>query len=67
MVTVQYRCQPGFCDGLVSLIGQSLIDASANPSLSLTFKSGMILVVGQSGQGPEAWQYDSLVQPTLVV
>lgn len=58
--------QPGFCDGLVSLIGQPLISASANPSLSLTFQNGTILVVGQSGPGPEAWQYDSLDQPTVL-
>ena len=50
--------QPGFCDGLVSLIGQPLTATSTSPSLSLTFRSGVVLVVEQSGQGPEAWQFN---------
>jgi hypothetical protein len=58
--------QPGFCDGLVSLIGQPLTTASASPSLSLTFQNGAVLVVAQSGQGPEAWQYTSLGEPIVV-
>jgi hypothetical protein len=51
--------QLGFCDSLVSLIGQRVTSASASPSLSLTFQGGTVLVVAQSGQGPEAWQYNS--------
>jgi len=58
--------QHGFCDVLVSLIGQPLTSVSAAPSLALTFQNGTVLVVAQSGQGPEAWQYISLSEPTLV-
>lgn len=58
--------QPCFCDGLVSLIGQPLTSASANPSLSLTFQNGTVLIVAQSGQGPEAWQYNSPGEPIVV-
>ena len=59
--------QPGFCDKLVSLLGQHLISASAYPLLSLTFQNGTTLVVAQSGQGPEAWQYSSPGEPIVVV
>jgi len=58
--------QPGFCDGLVSLIGQPLISVSASPSLSLTFQDGAVLVVAQSEQGPEAWQYNSFGEQIVV-
>jgi len=58
--------KPGFCDGLVSLIGQPLTSASASPSLLLTFQSGTVLVVAKSGQGPEAWQYNSFGEPVVV-
>ncbi|MFA6094970.1 MAG: hypothetical protein WC757_03750 [Candidatus Paceibacterota bacterium] len=58
--------QPGFCDGLVSLIGQPLTSASASPSLSLTFQSGTVLVLAQSGQNSEAWQYNSFGWPIVV-
>lgn len=58
--------QSGFCDGLVSLIGQPLTSASASPSLSLTFQSGTVLVVAQSGQDPESWQYNSFGEPIVV-
>jgi hypothetical protein len=50
----------------VSLIGQALISVSDKPSLSLTFQSGAVLVVAQSGRGPEAWQYNSLGEPFVV-
>lgn len=57
--TVTLQGCPGFCDGLVNLIGQSLISASVEPPLSLEFQSGLVLVVQQPGDGPEAWQYSS--------
>ncbi|OQW69577.1 MAG: hypothetical protein BVN34_04500 [Proteobacteria bacterium ST_bin12] len=60
------RGQPGFCDGLVNLIGQPLISASASPTLSLTFQGGALVVVARSGAGPEAWQYNSLGGPIVV-
>lgn len=58
--------EPGFCDVLVSLIGQPLTLASSSPSLSLTFQGGTILVVAQFGQGLEAWQYAALGEPIVV-
>jgi hypothetical protein len=58
--------EPGFCDVLVSLIGQPLIPASSSRSLALTFQGGSILVVMQFGQGPEAWQYAALDKPIVV-
>jgi hypothetical protein len=58
--------QPGFCDGLVSLIGQALKSVSGSPSLTLSFQSGAILVVAQSGSGPEAWQFNSVGGPIVV-
>lgn len=58
--------QPGFRDELVGLIGQPLISASGVPSLSLAFQNGAVLVVAKSGDGPEAWAYQS-VKGELVV
>lgn len=58
--------QPGFCDVLVSLIGQPLTSALSSPSLSLTFQNGTVLTVAQIGQGPEAWQYAALGEPIVV-
>jgi hypothetical protein len=60
------RGEPGFCDILVSLIGQPLTSASSSPSLSLTFQGGTVLVVAQFGQGPEAWKYFALGKSTVV-
>lgn len=47
----------GFCDSLVSLLGQPLKSVSAEPTLTLSFQNGAVLVVAKSGFGPEAWQY----------
>ena len=53
--------QPGFCDRLVGLIGQTLLaaDALGGSSLVLTFQDGSTLSVGSAGPGAEAWQYNS--------
>jgi hypothetical protein len=58
--------QPGFCDGLVGLIGLPLISVSARPILSLTFQGGVTLVVTEVCSGPEAWQYNSPGCPIVV-
>ena len=60
--------QPGFCDRLVGLIGQTLLaaDVSDDSSLVLTFQDGSALSAGSAGLGPEAWQYNSLGCSTVV-
>ncbi len=58
--------RPGFCDTLVSLIGLSIISVSVRPVLSLTFQSGVTLVVTEACNGPEAWQYNSPGYPIVV-
>lgn len=57
---------PGFCDALVGLIGQSLSSALVKPTLSLTFQGGAVLVVTSHSSGPEAWQYNSSGNPVVV-
>jgi hypothetical protein len=51
----------GFCDGLVSLIGQPLLGVSQADGLplKLRFEGGAILSVLAGGVGPEAWQFNS--------
>ena len=60
--------QPGFCDRLVGLIGQSLLGVIArdNSPLTLTFQDGTILSVASDGPGPEAWQFNSVGNPVVV-
>ena len=64
--TSVFQGQLGFCDGLVGLIGLSLISVSARPMLSLTFQGGVMLVVTEASSGPEAWQYNSPGCPIVV-
>ncbi len=54
---------PGFCDALVSLIGQRILEASSteNHRLSLTFESGENFVVLSGSEhirGPEAFEFN---------
>ena len=54
--------ESGFADGLVGLIGQSVLSAATveTSGLALSFTSGTIVSVDSDGPGPEAWQFNSL-------
>lgn len=61
--------QPGFCDALVSLIGQAARAQTLPDKLLLRFSSGAVVSVPVSGldaRGPEAWQFGQLGGPTVV-
>jgi hypothetical protein len=62
------RHKPGYCDALVSLIGQhvQLTAASDDVSLKLIFDSGAEFLVLDTGTGPEAWEYSSKDGPIVV-
>jgi len=57
---------PGFCDGLVSLMGQRLNSVSVLPTLAMAFDSGAVLSVSNIGAGPEAWEYSSSTGEVIV-
>jgi hypothetical protein len=61
--TVLIQGAPGFCDAVVSLIGQRVREASStdNHRLSLTFESGENVVVLSGSEhirGPEAFEFN---------
>ena len=61
--TVLTQGAPGFCDAVVSLIGQRIREASSteNYGLSLTFESGENFVVlsgSENIRGPEAFEFN---------
>jgi len=58
----------GFCDRLVSLIGQTVRDVGVDASnaLRLTFENGTELCVVPDGDSVEGWQFNSLNQPAVV-
>ena len=61
--------QPGFCDALVSLIGQNARADALADSLLLQFSNGSVVSVPVSGadaRGPEAWQFGQVGGPYVV-
>lgn len=54
---------PGFCDALVSLIGQTARAEELGDRLLLHFSGGAVLSVSGAGldaRGPEAWRFGNL-------
>lgn len=61
--------QSGFCDALVSLLGQTARVEALSDKLLLHFSSGATVSIPISGpdtRGPEAWQFGQLGGPTIV-
>lgn len=58
--------EPGFCDMLVSLIGQKIAEIESGKELKVVFEEGATLSVAEDGEGPEAWTVSSLSQPLVV-
>lgn len=61
--------QPGFCDALVLLIGQTARTEVLSDKLLLNFSGGAVVSVPVSGpdaRGSEAWQFDQIGGPTVV-
>ena len=63
--------QAGFCDAVVSLIGQRIIDVSRSDShvLKLSFEEGAQFVVRSDDDavsGPEAFEFNGKNQPTVI-
>ena len=63
--------EPGFCDALVALIGQCVIEASHSDSyaLKLSFEEGAQFVVRSDDdavRGPEAFEFNGKNQLTVV-
>ncbi|WP_342315406.1 hypothetical protein [Lysobacter sp. FW306-1B-D06B] len=57
---VLYQNRPGFCDAVVSLIGQRARAEAGCTDLLLHFASGAVVSISTSaeaGYGPEAWQF----------
>jgi hypothetical protein len=64
-----HQGQPGFCDALVSLIGQIARAEAFADKLQLRFLGGAVVSVPVAGPdtcGPEAWQFSQLGGPTVV-
>jgi hypothetical protein len=62
---------PGFCDAIVGLIGQRVVDMSAldDMPLVLHFEAGAVLRVpcsGAAARGPEAWMFGTEGGPVMV-
>lgn len=63
--------QPGFCDTVVGLIGQRVVEVSRSDAnaLRLSFEEGTQFVVlndDESITGPEAFQFNGRNQPPVV-
>ena len=65
------QSEPGFCDALVSLIGQGVTEVSCSDShvLTLSFDKGVHLVVRSDNdavRGPEAFEFSGKSQFAVV-
>ena len=60
--------QAGFCDELVSLIGQHATEVGRSEAyvLSINFESGVQFLVSDRGLGPEAFQFNNAAGQMVV-